>query len=186
MKNSYLQKNSLACIWSINIHAGRKLICFNYSMSVQIIFWCVKLISWSMKKLTTQFHNGNWIFRNVRDFNLDKEKKRMIKNKNHELIMGFIMLESKWGCQANLKYYLIMAQELFWYVHYGSHLNGDFFDTLFPPCHHFIITGHKYNGFILLSLSLGSKSHYRRWMFRTKCLPCPTEFYVRQLSKEKC
>lgn len=47
------------------------------------------------KKLTTQFHNGNWIFRNVRDFNLDKEKKRMIKNKNHELIMGFIMLESK-------------------------------------------------------------------------------------------
>lgn len=138
------------------------------------------------KKLTTQFHNGNWIFRNVRDFNLDKEKKRMIKNKNHELIMGYIMLESKWGCQANLKYYLIMAQELFWYVHYGSHLNGDFFDTLFPPCHHFIITGHKYNGFILLSLSLGSKSHYRRWMFRTKCLPFPTEFYVRQLSKEKC
>lgn len=111
------------------------------------------------KKLTTQFHNGNWIFRNVRDFNLDKEKKRMIKNKNHELIMGFIMLESKWGCQANLKYYLIMAKELFWYVHYSSHLNGDFFDTLFPPCHHFIITGHKYNGFILLSLCLLDQNH---------------------------
>lgn len=83
------------------------------------------------KKLTTQFHNGNWIFRNVRDFNLDKEKKRMIKNKNHELIMGFIMLESKWGCQANLKYYLIMAKELFWYVHYSSHWIGIFLTPYF-------------------------------------------------------